>query len=191
MDERKCCGRLSHQPSRDGRICIHVRLARASSLVIDSYSHADSDPIGNRSHSRASRAQNAGIFEKEIVPVEIKTKNPSTGEISRGLVTKDDVIRHGTELETLLKIRSAFPQWGNAQTTGGNASQNSDGGAAVLLMTRRKAEELGLRIIAKHVTTAVVGVPPRVMGIGPAYAIPAVLKNAGITKEDVDLFEVR
>lgn len=99
--------------------------------------------------------------------------------------------RHGTELPTLLKIRSAFPQWPPSQTTGGNASQNSDGAAAVLLMRRDKAEELGLRIIAKFVTTAVVGVPPRVMGIGPAYAIPAVLKATGLTKEDVDLFEVR
>lgn len=57
-------------------------------------------------------------------------------------------------------------------------------------MTRRKAEELGLPILGKHVTTSVVGLPPRIMGIGPAYAIPAVLKLAGITQEDVDVFEV-
>lgn len=98
---------------------------------------------------------------------------------------------HGTQLETLSKIRSAFPQWAPSQTTGGNASQNSDGAALVLLMRRSKAEELGLKILAKYVTTSVVGVPPRVMGIGPSVAIPAVLESVGIKKEDVDLFEVR
>jgi Thiolase, C-terminal domain/Thiolase, N-terminal domain len=99
-------------------------------------------------------------------------------------------VRHNTELNTLLNIRSAFPQWPPSQTTGGNASQNSDGAAAVLLMTRSRAKELGLKILGKHVATTVVGVPPRIMGIAPAYAIPAVLKLVGIHQDDVDLFEV-
>jgi acetyl-CoA acyltransferase 1 len=110
-----------------------------------------------------------GLFEKEIIPVEITKKDPETGATSRVIVTKDDVIRfvpwmlsdfcywhllrHGTELATLLKIRSAFPHWAPSQTTGGNASQNSDGAAAVLLMTRITAEELGLKILAKYVAT--------------------------------------
>lgn len=145
-------------------------------------------------------------------------KDPKTGAVSKVIVAKDDVIRcvrrsserssfdccvqtiyfsllvkisHNTQLSTLLKIRSAFPQWPPAQTTGGNASQNSDGAAAVLLMRRSKAKQLGLKILGKHIATSVVGVPPRIMGIGPAYAVPAVLKLAGIQKDDVDLFEVR
>jgi acetyl-CoA acyltransferase 1 len=113
----------------------------------------------------------------------------NSNERVKKLVSKDDGIRPGTTAEALGKIRPAFPQWGN-YTTGGNASQVTDGAAAVLLMTRRKAEELGLKILAKHVTTAVAGLPPRVMGIGPTFAIPQVLKKAGITKEDVDLWEV-
>ena len=81
------------------------------------------------------------------------------------LVTKDDGIRPGTTKEKLAKIRAAFPQWGNGATTGGNASQITDGVAGVLLMTRRKAEELGLEILGKHVATSVAGLAPRIMGI--------------------------
>jgi len=153
-------------------------------------SRQEMDEFAYLSHSRASKADKEGIFEKEIIPVEITKKDQQTGAISRVTVTKDDVIRHGTELPILLKIRSAFPQWPPSQTTGGNASQNSDGAAAVLLMRRSKAEELGLKILAKYVTTSTVGVPPRVMGIGPIFAIPAVLRHVGIEKEDVDLFEI-
>jgi len=149
------------------------------------------DQVALLSHTRASKAQKEGIFNEEIIPVEVSKRDPKTGEVvGKVLVTTDDVIRHGTTLPALLKIRSAFPQWSPSQTTGGNASQNSDGGAAVLLMRRSKAEELGLKILGKHVSTATVGVPPRVMGIGPIYAIPTVLQQVGITKEDVDLYEI-
>src|SRR5258708_27040539 len=149
------------------------------------------DQFAFLSHTRASKAQQEGIFNDEIILVEVSRRDPKTGEIvGKVLVTTDDVIRHGTTLPALLKIRSAFPQWAPSQTTGGNASQNSDGGAAVLLMRRSKAEELGLKILGKHAGTATVGVPPRIMGIGPIYAIPAVLKQVGITKEDVDLYEI-
>lgn len=122
--------------------------------------------------------------------MEIRCKDPETGSVEKVIVSKDDVIRHGTELPTLLKIRSAFPQWAPSHTTGGNASQNSDGASAVLLMRRSKAEELGLKVIAKYVMTTTVGVEPRVMGIGPSVAIPKVLEATGLRKEDVDLFEV-
>lgn len=175
------------------------------------------DTFATQSFQRAEHAEKSGYFTKEIVPftVSVNDKNPATGTTSRRrvTVTKDDGIRYGTTKESLLKIRSAFPQWGHGRTTGGNASQITDGAAAVLLMTRRKAETLGLPILGKHVSTAVagtwrryvgcsqsnvadwdgarvVGVPPRVMGIGPVYAIPMVLKHAGIDVGDVDLFEV-
>jgi len=153
-------------------------------------SRQEMDELAYLSQTRASKADKAGLFEQEIIPVEISKKDPETGSTSRVTVTKDDVIRHGTELAALLKIRSAFPQWAPSHTTGGNASQNSDGAAAVLLMKRSKAEEFGLKILGKYVATSVVGVPPRVMGIGPAFAIPAVLKHVGIRVEDVDLFEI-
>jgi len=153
-------------------------------------SREDMDEFAARSFQRAEAAQKAGYFAKEIVPLSVKQKDPKTGAVAKVIVDKDDGIRYGTTAEMLGKIRPAFPQWGSGKTTGGNASQITDGAAAVLLMTRRKAEELGLKILAKHVTTAVAGVPPRIMGVGPAYAIPLAFKNSGITDDDVDLYEI-
>lgn len=154
-------------------------------------SRADMDEFAALSFQRAERAQKAGLFTNEIVPFTAFVKDPETGKRTTRIITQDDGIRYGTTKETLGKIRPAFPQWGRAQTTGGNASQITDGAAAVLLMSRRKAQQLGVKILSKYVTTAVTGVAPRVMGIGPLYAIPLALEMAGITKDDVDLYEVR
>ncbi|KAF9466250.1 Thiolase, N-terminal domain-containing protein [Collybia nuda] len=153
-------------------------------------SREEQDAFAAQSFQRAERAQKAGYFAKEIVPFTVFQQDPTTGERKRVTVTEDDGIRFGTTKEALLKIRPAFPQWGKSTTTGGNASQITDGAAAVLLMSRRKAEELGLKILAKHITTSVAGVPPRIMGIGPVFAIPMALKNSGIGINDVDLFEI-
>ncbi len=120
-------------------------------------SRGDMDEFAARSFQRAESAQKAGHFAKEIVPFFVPQKDSATGELRNVLVDKDDGIRYETTKESLAKIRPAFPHWGGGKTTGGNASQITDGAAAVLLMTRRKAEELGLKIIAKHVTTAVAG----------------------------------
>ncbi|KAI0347814.1 thiolase [Trametopsis cervina] len=149
----------------------------------------DMDALAALSFQRAEHAQKSGYFKKEIVPITIASKNPD-GTISTKVVHEDDGIRYGTTKESLLKIRAAFPQWAPSYTTGGNASQLTDGAAAVLLMTRRKAEALGLKIVGKHVATAVTGVAPRVMGIGPRYAIPMILSQVGISQDDVDLFEI-
>ncbi|KAF9229113.1 thiolase [Gyrodon lividus] len=148
------------------------------------------DDFAAKSFRLAEHAEKSGYFSKEIVPFTVYEKDPATGARTKIVVDKDDGIRYGTTKESLLKIRSAFPQWGKARTTGGNASQITDGAAAVMMMTRRKAEELGLCILGKHVSTAIAGVPPRVMGIGPVYAIPMVLKNTGLSISDVDLFEI-
>lgn len=153
-------------------------------------SREDMDAFAAMSFQRAEHAQKAGYFDKEIVPIHATVKE-ADGKTSKKLVSKDDGIRYGTTKESLLKVRPAFPQWGKGQTTGGNASQITDGGAAVLLMKRSKAEALGLKIIAKHVSTAVSALAPRIMGIGPTLAIPAVLAQVGISRDDVDLFEVR
>ncbi|KAF9306898.1 3-ketoacyl-CoA thiolase, peroxisomal, partial [Linnemannia elongata] len=98
----------------------------------------------------------------------------------------DDGIRAGTTVESLSKLRPAF----DGATTAGNASQVSDGAAAVLLMKRKTAEKLGLPIVGKFVASAVVGCPPRIMGVGPAVAIPAVLKKIGKEVKDIDIFEL-
>lgn len=110
-----------------------------------SISRASMDRVAAASHTRAEAAQRSGKFSQEIVPLQVFGQaNKETGERARITVREDDGIRKGTTEEALGRIRSAFPQWSPSNTTGGNASQITDGGAAVLLMTRRKAEELGL-----------------------------------------------
>lgn len=143
------------------------------------------------SYNRAERAQKEGHFDKEIVPLSFNVpdaQNP--GQKKTITVAKDDGIRYGTTAESLGKIRAAFPQYGVNATTGGNASQITDGAACVLLMTRRKAKQLGVPILAKYVLTVTSGLAPRIMGIGPTYAIPRLFGKLNITKDDVDLFEV-
>jgi len=152
-------------------------------------SREEQDEFAAQSFQKAEKAQKLGYFAEEIVPFIVFQKD-STGNRVLVEVTQDDGIRPGTTKENLANIRPAFPQWGMGTTTGGNASQVTDGAAAVLLMTRRKANELGLKILAKFMTTAVAGVPPRVMGVGPVYAIPLALKNSGLDLSDVDLFEI-
>jgi acetyl-CoA acetyltransferase len=120
-------------------------------------SRQDQDEFAATSFQRAEAAEKLGYFAKEIYPFTVFSKDPATGERTRVTITKDDGIRAGTTVETLSKIKAAFPQWGNGTTTGGNASQITDGAASVLLMTRRKAESLGLKILAKHISTAVAG----------------------------------
>jgi len=148
------------------------------------------DALAAMSQQRAARAASQGLFDAEIAPIEAFVKDPATGERKKVLVERDDGIRPSTTAEGLGKIRPAFPQWGSGRTTGGNASQLTDGAASVLLMTRRKAQELGLPIKARFITTAVCGVAPRIMGIGPSIAIPMALQQAGLSISDVDLFEI-
>ena len=114
--------------------------------------------------------------------------NDADGNETSVLVDRDDGIRPGTTAEKLAKLTPAFDDDGT--TTAGNASQVSDGAAAVLLMKRKVAQKLGLPVLGKYITSAVVGVPPRIMGVGPAYAIPVVVERAGIKISDVDIFEI-
>ncbi|MGH0157242.1 UNVERIFIED_CONTAM: hypothetical protein FKN15_030867 [Acipenser sinensis] len=125
---------------------------------------------------RAEKAQKLGLFAQEIVPVSTKFVD-SEGNETRITVTQDDGIRAGTTLEGLAKLRPAFKE--NGSTTAGNASQVSDGAAAVLVARRSAAQQLGLPVPGVLRASAVVGVPPDVMGIGPAYAIPIALQQAG------------
>ena len=120
-------------------------------------SREDMDAFAARSFQRAEHAAKAGYFAKEIVPINAMVKNPSTGVRERVIISADDGIRPGTTKESLGKVRSAVPQWAPGHTTGGNASQITDGAAAVLLMTRRKAEQLGVPILSKYITTSVAG----------------------------------
>jgi acetyl-CoA acyltransferase 1 len=146
------------------------------------------DQFAAESFRRASEAQKAGKFKDEIIPVKVKFTNPKTDEEKEIVVDADDGIRAGVTAAGLAKLKPAFSEDGS--THAGNASQISDGAAAVVLARRSVAKRLGLPILGKFVGSSVVGVPPRIMGVGPAYAIPAILKKTGLTVKDVDFFEI-
>ncbi|EAW64517.1 acetyl-Coenzyme A acyltransferase 1 (peroxisomal 3-oxoacyl-Coenzyme A thiolase), isoform CRA_e [Homo sapiens] len=134
------------------------------------------DTFALASQQKAARAQSKGCFQAEIVPV-TTTVHDDKGTKRSITVTQDEGIRPSTTMEGLAKLKPAFKKDGS--TTAGNSSQVSDGAAAILLARRSKAEELGLPILGVLRSYAVVGVPPDIMGIGPAYAIPVALQKAG------------
>ncbi|KAJ5319971.1 hypothetical protein PENANT_c040G01025 [Penicillium antarcticum] len=153
-------------------------------------SRAQHDAFAAKSFQKAERAQKAGWLNDEIVPVKTQIKDPKTGEVKDVVVDRDDGIRYGTTPESLGKVRAAFPQWAPSATTGGNASQITDGAAALVLMKRSRAVELGQPIVAKFCGATVSGLEPRIMGIGPSLAIPKILGKFNLSKDDVDIFEI-
>ena len=153
-----------------------------------SISRTSQDAFAARSFSKASAAQKSGRFDAEIAPLTVRWTDPKTSETSTITVARDDGIREGITTESLSKIRPAFARDGTIHA--GNASQISDGAAAVLLMRRGTAQRLHQPVLGKFVAASVMGVPPLLMGIGPWAAIPEALKKAGITKDDVDIFEI-
>ncbi|EPE05202.1 3-ketoacyl- thiolase [Ophiostoma piceae UAMH 11346] len=146
------------------------------------------DRYAVESFRRAEQAQADGHFDDEIAPITTRIKD-AEGNWKEVTLTRDEGIRPGTTFEALSKIRVAFPQWGNA-TTGGNASQVTDGAAAVLLMKRSTAQRLGQPIVGKYVGSTVAGLAPRIMGIGPTVAIPKLLAQYNLTLADIDVVEV-
>ncbi|PGH08503.1 hypothetical protein AJ79_05993 [Helicocarpus griseus UAMH5409] len=153
-----------------------------------SISRADQDAFAAASYQKAVKAQKAGLFDEEIAPQTVKYVDPKTEKESTITLSRDDGVREGITAESLGKIRPAFAKDGTIHA--GNSSQISDGAAAVLLMKRSTAERLGQKIIGKYLTASVVGVKPLLMGIGPWKAIPVALEKAGLSKDDVDIYEI-
>ena len=141
------------------------------------------DQLALESHQRADRATSEGRFEREIMPVEVRTEGGKTE-----IMTRDEGIRATTTLEALGGLRTVFKEDG--VVTAGNSSQITDGAAAVLVMSEEKAAELGLTPRARFKAFAVVGVNPITMLTGPIPATQKVLDKAGLTIDDIDLFEV-
>lgn len=151
----------------------------------------EQDAFAVRSHKRAARAIAEGKFNEEIVPVEVPKRYVGEDyKLHEEMVTFsiDEGVRPDTNMEVLATLRPAFKTDGTV--TAGNASQMSDGAAAVLVMEHEKAKSLGLQPLAKFRSFAVAGVPPELMGIGPIEAVPKALKLAGLTLEDIGLFEL-
>ncbi|XP_073008668.1 3-ketoacyl-CoA thiolase 2, peroxisomal-like [Typha latifolia] len=148
----------------------------------------EQDQAAVESHRRAAAAAAAGKFKEEIIPVTTKIIDPKTGEKKQITVSADDGIRPDTSMSVLAKLKPAFSKDGS--TTAGNASQVSDGAGAVLLMRRDLAMQKGYPILGVFRSFAAVGVDPAVMGVGPAVAIPAAAKAAGLQIDDIDLYEI-
>ncbi|KFK42814.1 hypothetical protein AALP_AA1G042000 [Arabis alpina] len=151
-------------------------------------SREEQDEAAVDSHRKAASATASGKFKDEIVPVNTKIVDPKTGDEKPITVSVDDGIRPGTTLSGLAKLKPVFKKDGS--TTAGNSSQLSDGAGAVLLMRRSVAMRKGLPILCVFRTFAAVGVDPAIMGVGPAAAIPAAVKAAGLELNDIDLFEI-
>ncbi|MFD0620642.1 acetyl-CoA C-acyltransferase [Paenibacillus sp. GCM10027629] len=154
-------------------------------------SREDQDRFAANSHRKAAAALASGKFEDEIVPLETKLRHvDERGQLVEHafVFDRDEGVRPDTSEEVLAKLKPAFAARGTV--TAGNASQTSDGAAAAVVMSRTRAEQLGLKPLATFRAFAVAGVAPEVMGIGPVEAIPKALKRAGIEIDQVDLFEI-
>ncbi|HWJ22835.1 MAG TPA: thiolase family protein [Gemmatimonadaceae bacterium] len=151
---------------------------------------ADQDAFAADSHRKAAAAWAAGRFADEIVPIDVEKVSWHGAEKKTETVpfTRDELLRPDTTPETLAKLRPAFKTTGTV--TAGNASPYSDGAAAVMLMSRARAEAQGIEPLARFVTFAVSGVEPDVMGIAPIKAVPKALKRAGLTMQDLALIEM-
>jgi acetyl-CoA acyltransferase len=144
----------------------------------------EQDAFAAESHRRSIAAMDSGRFAEEIIPVPVPQKK---GEPV--LVSLDERPRRDTTLESLTKLRPAFRKE-NGTVTAGNSSSMNDGAATLLLASEEKAHKLGLKPLARVITSAAAGVPPRVMGLGPVPAIQKTLNRAGITIQDLNLIEL-
>jgi acetyl-CoA acyltransferase len=166
----------------------YIGMGLTAELVAEQFnvSREDQDAFSLQSHEKALAAIAAGKFEEEIVPVQASV---FTDEGEQHVEFKiDEGPRPGSTVEGLAKLKSPFKTGGSV--TAASSSQVSDGAAAVLVMAREKAEALGLDIMGVMRGYKVVGVPPEIMGVGPKYAIPAVLEQTGLSLDDIDVFEI-
>ncbi len=150
------------------------------------------DTFALQSHQRALAAQAAGYFSAETTPIEVIDRSPNlaTGEVveKKRVVTLDEGARADTSLEGLAKLKNPFAARGTV--TAGNSSQTSDGAGALILVSEKAVKQFGLKPLARFVSFAARGVPPQFMGIGPIEAIPAALKNGGLTLDQIDWIEL-
>ncbi|MBI2884536.1 MAG: acetyl-CoA C-acyltransferase [Candidatus Methylomirabilis oxyfera] len=174
---------------------IYISMGNSAENLVQAYkvSREDQDRFALESHLKAAAAIREGRFKDEIVPLTVVKKafrvadkpRIATDEV---IFDTDEGVRFDTSAETLAKLPPVFHK--NGTVTAGNSSQTSDGAAAVLVMSREKARQLGLKPIALFRAFAVAGVPPDLMGIGPVEAIPKALTLAGLTLDQIDLIEL-
>jgi acetyl-CoA acyltransferase len=154
-------------------------------------SREDQDRFALSSHQKAAKAIKEGKFKEEVLPIPAKvreTKEDGTVVVKEVIFDTDEGVRYDASLEGLAALKPVFKAKGTV--TAGNSSQTSDGAAAVVLMSKEKAEALKLKPMAVFRSFAVAGVPPEIMGVGPAYAVPKALKKAGLTVKDIGVVEL-
>ncbi|GGK22921.1 acetyl-CoA acetyltransferase [Deinococcus malanensis] len=186
-----------HNPSPnpdlvDDRPGAYIGMGLTAENVAAKYgvSREDQDAFAFRSHQRAAAAQDSGKFDAEIIPVPVRVDKLKGTKLKSETINfdKDELIRRDANLEDMAKVRPAFKQTGSVSAA--NSSPFSDGAAAVLIMSGEKAQELGVKPLARFLGFAVAGVEPELMGIGPVKAVPKVLSQTGLTLEDIDLIEL-
>ncbi|MFN5477464.1 MAG: thiolase family protein [Sphingobacteriales bacterium] len=151
----------------------------------------DQDAFAFNSHMKAKNAIEQGFFKSGILPInveEVYLDGKGKKQKRNFIIDTDEGVRADTTTEALAKLKPAFSVTGSV--TAGNASQTSDGAAFVIVMSERMVNELGLKPIGRLVNCAAAGVHPRIMGIGPIEAVPKVLKQSGMTLQDIDLVEL-
>ena len=154
-------------------------------------SREDQDRFALSSHQKAAKAIKEGRFKEQVLPIPAKvreTKEDGTVVVKEVIFDTDEGVRYDASLEGLATLKPVFKAKGTV--TAGNSSQTSDGAAAVVLMSKEKAAALKLKPMAAFRAFAVAGVPPEIMGVGPAYAVPKALKRAGLTTKDIGLVEL-
>lgn len=149
---------------------------------LDQISRQAQDEFALRSHQKAVAAQASHAFDREIVPVEVPTRKGTV------IVKEDEAPRADTSLEALQKLKPSFTSQGTV--TAGNASGLNDGAAAVMLASESAVKQYGLQPLAEWQAATLVGIDPAYMGLGPAYAIEKLFKDNGISRDDIDLYEI-
>ena len=154
-------------------------------------SREDQDRFALSSHQKAAKAIREGKFKEEVIPIPAKVKEikeDGTVVVKEVIFDTDEGVRYDASLEGMAGLKPVFKAKGTV--TAGNASQTSDGAAALVLMSRERAQKMGVKPLATFRSFAAAGVPPEIMGVGPAYAVPKALKLAGLTLDQIGLVEL-
>ncbi|MEA4926952.1 MAG: thiolase family protein [Syntrophomonadaceae bacterium] len=183
MGDTNMIDSLTHDALVDSLVPGHMGMTAENVAVMYNITREQCDQLAVRSHQNAINATDAGIFKREIVPVEVKTRKGVT------IVDTDEHPIRGCSMESIGKLKPAFKKDGGV-VTAANASGINDGASAAVIMSKQKAEELGIKPLMKLTATVGVGVDPQIMGIGPAEAIPVALEKAGWQFDDVDYWEL-
>jgi acetyl-CoA acyltransferase len=183
----------NYQSAKEGHEDYYWGMGLTAEAVAQKYkvSREDQDEFSYGSHMKSLKAQQEGLFDEDIVPIEVEQVylDDNGKRATKSYTVKtDEGPRRGTSIEALAKLRPVFANRGSV--TAGNSSQMSDGAAFVLVMSEEMVKELNLEPIARMVSYAAVGVDPKIMGIGPVKAVPKALEFAGLKLNDIELIEL-